>query len=68
MVGQDLLNEVKVEAEICAQIENLTIKILKVEVLLDKPEGCEKEYQNALEQGTFTLNTPAICSLCVAVS
>lgn len=39
----------------------LKIKILKVEVLLDKPEGCEKEYQNALEQGTFTLITPAIC-------
>lgn len=37
----------------------LKIKILKVEVLLDKPEGCE--YQNALEQGTFTLNTSAIC-------
>lgn len=31
----------------------LKIKILKVEVLL--------EYQNALEQGTFTLNTSAIC-------
>lgn len=51
--------------QICAQVKIQTFEI--VEVLLAEPEGCEEEYQNATEQGTFTLSTPAICSPCLAV-